>query len=371
MPLSARAPLLAALALSAGAAAAQQTIDGCQFFPTSNIWNVPVASLPVAANSAAVIARMNPGAGLHPDFGAALWDGGWIGIPYDSVPQGQPLVPVDFATLGWADESDPGPYPIPGDPKIEGEPGNAEGDRHVLVLRQGACLLYETYYSYADGEWADSLSDDGDEDVECEAGEDGWCAASGAIFDLGSNALRPAGWTSADAAGLPILPGLASYPEAATGEIRHALRFTVAPTRTSYLWPARHQAGSGSHPDDPPMGLRVRLKSTVDLSGFSPQTRVILLALKRYGMILADNGSDWFVSGAPHPGWDDEALLSELSQVHGSDFEVVDVSGLQLGPSSGATPHLFSDGFERGEAAFELWTDVDPDGSVDAATPRR
>ena len=354
-----RLPLACALAaLVAARAGAQQTIDGCQLFPTSNIWNVPVAGLPVAANSATLIANMNPGAGLHPDFGSGTWEEGKIGIPYDSVEPTQTFVDVDFATLGWEDESDAGQYPIPNDPQIEGEPDNANGDRHVLVLHQGDCDLYETYYSYPDGESATALNDDYPQVLECDAGTNGWCAASGAIFDLDSNALRTDGYTSADAAGLPILPGLARYEEAAAGEIRHALRFTVAPTRNTYLWPARHQAGTNNS-DYPPMGLRVRLKSSVDLSGFSAQTRVVLAALQRYGMMLADNGSDWYISGVPHESWDNDQLVGELAEIHGSDFEVVDVSSLQLDPDSAATPHLFSDGFERGAAALALWSGAD------------
>jgi len=337
--------------------AAQQTIGACELFPPSNIWNVPVASLPVAADSATLVANMSPGSGLHPDFGAALWLGGEIGIPYVSVPSDQPLVDVDFDTLGWSDESDPGPYPIPADPPIEGEPGNATGDRHVLVVRQGECKLYETYYTYADGDLADSQSGGSSDPVECTVGAGGWCAASGAVFDLGSNDLRPDGWTSADAAGLPILPGLVRYPEVATGEIRHAVRFTVSTTRKSYLWPARHQAGSTTSTGYPPMGLRVRLKAGVDLSGFSPEVRTILVAMKRYGLVLADNGSNWYISGVPDASWSDDDL-HDLGQIHGSDFEVVDVSSLALDPDSGATPHLFSDGFERGSGSFATWSDA-------------
>jgi len=343
--------------LAAVPAPAQQVIDGCQVFPTSNVWNVPVESLPVAADSATLIAAMSPGTGLHPDFGAALWLGGAIGIPYDSVAEGQAMVAIDFDTYGWSDESDPGPYPIPPDPTIEGEPGNATGDRHILVLRQGACELYETWYSYAHGDNAQAQNGNYPGYYDCPTPDAAtpWCAASGAKYDLGSNALRPAGWTSADAAGLPILPGLARYGEVAGGEIRHALRFTMSTTRRAYVWPARHQAGSTNSTSAPPMGLRVRLKASVDLSGFSPQARVVLTALKRYGMILADNGSNWFVSGSPDGSWDDDDLAN-LSQIHGGDFEVVDVGALVLDPDSGATPHLFSDGFEKGSASLATWS---------------
>ncbi len=351
--------LAALLALLATPITAQQVIDGCQIFPTDDIWNVPVESLPVAADSANLIAHMDPTAGLHADFGAAQWLGGNIGIPFDSVPQSQPLVEVDFATYGWPGESDAGPYPMPSDPTIEGEPGNATGDRHVLVLRQGACELYETYYTYPNGDSAPTLNDNYPATLTCPTptAASPWCAASGAIYDLSSDALRPDGWTSADAAGLPILPGLARYEEVASGEIRHALRFTLQTTRRAYIWPARHQAGSTSSSDDPPMGLRVRLKANVDISGFSPAVQVLLVAFKRYGLILADNGSAWYVSGVPNASWNDDAL-HELGQIHGSDFEVVDVSSLMIDPDSGATPHLFSDGFETGAASFSTWSNV-------------
>jgi hypothetical protein len=357
---AARRAVLGALALAPLAAApppatAQATIDGCPILPASNIWNVPVASLPVHPSSAAWIATIGSATGLHADFGSGTWEGGKIGIPFDSVPAAQPLVVVDFATLGWDGESDPGPYPIPADPQIEGEPGNATGDRHVLILEQGDCVLYEAYYTYPDGAFADSQSDDSDLDVECQAGTGGWCAASGAVYDLASNALRPDGWTSADAAGLPILPGLARWEEVAGGEIRHALRFTTQPTQSAYVWPARHEASSNGDPDLPPMGIRVRMRAGVDLSGLSEPARVIAVALKRYGMILADNGSDWYISGAPHESWDND-VLHELDVFTGADFEVVDVAALALDPDSGATPHLFSDGFERGAAAFALWS---------------
>jgi hypothetical protein len=337
--------LAIALTTGAVAAGAQPMIDGCPVFPGNNVWNAPVTGLPVAADSATLIANMNPGAGLHPDFGSGFWEGGLIGIPFDSVPAEQPLVPVDFATFGWPDESDPGPYPIPDDPQIEGEPSNATGDRHVLVLERGDCVLWETFYTYPH-----------DENGCDNAG--GWCAASGATWSLASNALRTDGWTSADAAGLPILPGLARYEEVEAGEIRHALRFTVAPTRKARVWPARHQAGSTTDPGYPPMGLRLRLRASVDLSGFSAQTRIVLLALQRYGMILADNGSDWYLSGVPDARWDNDQLVGELAQVHGSDFEVVDTSSLIVSADSAATPHLFSDGFEAGDAALGFWSSV-------------
>jgi hypothetical protein len=204
---------------------------------------------------------------------------------------------------------------VPGNAPIEGGAGG-DGDRHVLVVDKGACVLYELYRAFpqTDGRWD---------------------ADSGAVYPLGSHALRPAGWTSADAAGLPILPGLARYEEVAAGEIRHALRFTAPRTRRAYVWPARHYASSDTSASLPPMGQRFRLKAGVDIAGFSPQVRVILTALKKYGMILADNGSAWYVSGAPHASWDNDALVGELAQIKGSDFEAVDVSSLMLDPNSG------------------------------------
>ncbi len=290
-------------------------LGGCPVFPADNIWNTPVDSLPVHPNSADFIATMGANTGLHPDFGSGVWPPGSdspIGIPFVVVPGDQPLVPVDF--IWWPKESDDGPYPIPPDAPIEGGP-NSTGDRHVLVLQQEACLLYELYYAEPQGNGS-------------------WTASNGAKFNLRSHALRPDDWTSADAAGLPILPGLARYEEAAAGEIRHALRFTAEDTQKAHLWPARHDASSLTGPDYPPMGLRVRLRANFDLSGFSPEVQAILQALKTYGMILADNGSSWYISGAPDERWDNDAL-HDLDQVKGSDFEVVDVSSLIIDPDSG------------------------------------
>jgi hypothetical protein len=214
----------------------------------------------------------------------------------------------------YDNESDPGPYPIPTDAPIEGGPGS-DGDRHVLVVDRDACTLYELFYAWPqpDGSWQ---------------------AGSGAVFDLSSHALRPDGWTSADAAGLPILPGLVRYDEVAAGEIHHALRFTAPQTRRAYVWPARHYASDLTHTQYPPMGQRFRLKAGFDISGFSPHAQIILRALQKYGMILADNGSAWYISGAPDERWDND-VLHELHQVHGSDFEAVDVSALMLDPNSG------------------------------------
>ena len=308
--------LIVALVLHvfAGASNAQSspTLEGCPVFPVDNIWNTSVADLPLDPDSSAFINTIGATRGLHPDFGSGTWDGGPIGIPYDVVDASEPKVNVSF---DYADESDPGPYPIPPDALIEGG-SQSSGDRHVLVLDRGNCILYELFSAYPqlDGTWQ---------------------AGSGAIFDLSSNALRPSGWTSADAAGLPILSGLVRYDEVAAGEIRHALRFTAPQTRSDYVWPARHHASSLTAAQIPPMGQRFRLKAGFDISPFSAPIRVILQAMKTYGLILADNGSAWYISGAPDPRWDNDMLVSELAQVKGSDFEAVDVSSLMLDPDSG------------------------------------
>jgi len=289
-------------------------LAGCPILPADNIWNVPVNTLPVDANSALYITTIGASDHVHADFGSGEWppgSGSPIGIPYIDVPGDQALVNVTF---NYDDESDPGPYPIPADAPIEGGP-NSDGDRHVLVLERDNCILYEMFYAWPqpDGSWE---------------------AGSGAVFDLRSNDLRPAGWTSADAAGLPILPGLVRYDEVSSGEIRHAIRFTTPQTRRHYVWPARHYASSLTGEQYPPMGQRFRLRASFDVSGFSPEVQVILRALKKYGMILADNGSEWFISGAPDERWDND-VLHELHQVHGSDFEAVDVSSLMVDPNSG------------------------------------
>ncbi|HET8894250.1 MAG TPA: hypothetical protein VFM96_09160 [Gaiellaceae bacterium] len=275
----------------------------CQIFPANNPWNQRVDTLPVAADSAQIIASIGVSTGLHPDFGSGLYGGQPIGIPFDVVSHTTPRYRVTF---DYADESDKGPYPIPQTVHIEG--GRAStGDRHALLLDKDTCKLYELYALYPSGK--------------------GWKAGSGAIWSLKSNALRPAGWTSADAAGLPIFPGLARYDEVARGVINHALRFTVQHTRRAYVYPARHYASSSTDPSLPPMGLRVRLKANVDISSFPRQARIVLQALKTYGMIVADNGSNWYISGAPNPGWSNDDLHT-LGRITGADFEVVDTSSL-------------------------------------------
>lgn len=299
--------------------AATPTIAGCPVLPADNIWNAPIEGLPVSPNSAAYINTIGATTGLHPDFGSGLYEGAPIGIPLTIVSGSQTKVPVTF---DFDDESDPGPYPIPPDALIEGGP-DAEGDRHVLVLDKDSCLLYETFYSFPQPNGS-------------------WQAGSGAVYDLRSNALRPSGWTSADAAGLPIFPGLVRYDEIEAGEINHAIRFTAPQTKREYVWPARHYASSLTGTAYPPMGQRFRLKAGFDISGFSPQLQVLLRALKKYGLILADNGSRWYLSGVPDPRWDNDMFVSELRLVKGSDFEAVDGTALMADPDSGRTSGDFT-----------------------------
>ncbi len=286
---------------SAAAAVRVSGAPACRVFPAGNVWNRRVDSLPVRADSEVLKASIGLGSALHPDFSSLRWNRGQeYGIPYNIVSRSTPRSSVTFR---WPSESDRVGYPIPKGFKREGG-----SDRHILMLDKSSCKLYELFAA--------------------EKPNGRWRAGSGAVWDLDSNRLRPAGWTSADAAGLPILPGLVRYDEVQAGAILHALRFTAPRTRTSYTYPARHQAGESSSSSLPPMGLRVRLKASVDISRYPRQARVILTALKRYGMILADNGSPWYVTGAPHAGWDDDALHT-LHGIHGSDFEVVDTSDLR------------------------------------------
>ncbi len=293
---------------------ASPTVGGCPSFPWDNIWNARVDTLPVDPDSANYIQSIGIDTSLHADFGSGLWNGGPIGIPFITVPGNQPKVPITF---GYYTESDPGPYPIPANVPIEGGP-KSSGDRHILVVDRDHCLLYETWSSY--------LQPDGS-----------WHAGSGAVYDLRSNVLRPDGWTSADAAGLPILTGLVRYDEAASGAISHAIRFTAVNTRNAYVWPARHFASSKTSLAIPPMGQRFRLKASVDISSYPLPVRAILQAFKTYGLILADNGSNWYISGAPDERWNNSQLADAFGQLHGSDFEAVDVSGLMVDPNSGKT----------------------------------
>jgi hypothetical protein len=305
-------PLSVALAAagSGGRAAAvpQPTLPGarnCPVLPDDNPWNQRVSGLPVAKNSTTLISSIGLGNPVHPDFGSGNYNGAPIGIPYAIVANATKRVPVGF---DYAGESDKGPYPIPPNVAVEGG-RSSSGDRHVIVVNKDTCVDYELYAAYP------------------RAGGKSWHAGSGAVFNLRSDRLRPAGWTSADAAGLPILPGLARYDEVARGVIAHALRFTASCTAAAYVYPARHQASTCHGANLPPMGLRVRLKASVKISGLPYQARVVAQALKTYGLILADNGSPWYISGAPNPGWSNDALHA-LDQLTGKDFEVVNTSGL-------------------------------------------
>ncbi len=291
------------------------SLASCHLYPSDHIWNTRVDNLPVHTQSNTYVQTIGANRTMHPDFGSGEWDGGRIGIPYTTVPSTQPAVSVTFR---WESESDDGPYLIPANAPIEGSPlagGPGKGDRHILVINTDDCVLYELYNSVrnADGSWN---------------------ADSGAIFDLNSYVLRPDGWTSADAAGLPILPGLVRYDEVAAGAIDHALRFTVPQTQRAYVWPARHYASSRTGAEYPPMGMRFRLKADFDASGFSPEAQVIVQALKTYGMFLADNGSAWYLSGAPDERWSN-SNLRDLKTIKGSDFEAVDSSSLMISPDSG------------------------------------
>ena len=277
------------------------SLHGKQVFPSDNPWNQDISNAAVDPNSANLIASMGPNDVLHPDFGT-VWKGAPNGIPYIVVAGTQPSVPINFTA--WGAESDSGPYPAPRNAPIEGGP-NSDNDRHVIVIDRDRWKLYEMFDAHPLNNGAS------------------WNAKSGAVFDLDSNALRPEGWTSADAAGLPIFPGLVRYDEVfEQREIRHALRFTVARSRRAYVFPARHYASGNTDPNLPPMGIRVRLKASVDISKYSPALQVILRALKKYGMFVADNGGGWFLSGAPDPRWSDDEL-GMLKTIHGRDFEVV------------------------------------------------
>jgi hypothetical protein len=308
-----RALLLGACVLALGAlglvaSSQSRPLPGaraCPVFPADNHWNLRVDRRPVRRNSDAIVRSIGAGDTMHADFGSGRWEGAPIGIPFVTVGRGQRRVPVRFE---YASESNRGPYPIPRNAPVEGGRGS-DGDRHVIVVDRARCRLYELFAAYP------------------EAGGARWRAGSGATWNLRSNRLRPRTWTSADAAGLPILPGLARYDEVRRGSIDHALRFTAARTRRAFTYPARHHASDLTNRDLPAMGQRLRLKRGYDISGFPRQARIVLRALKRYGMILADNGSSWYVSGAPHRGWDNDDLHS-LHRVPGRAFEVVDTSRL-------------------------------------------
>jgi hypothetical protein len=285
-------------------------LTNCPVFPDDHIWNTPVDTLPVDPNSEAYANAMGLERELRPAFGPT-YTGGYDGIPYTVVDSSQPEVTIHFVLHG--DESDPGPYPVPKNARIEDEEAE-NSDRHVLVINKDTCMLYELYNAFPqpDGSWK---------------------ADSGAVFDLRGHDLRPAGWTSADASGLAIFPGLVRYEEVAAGEINHALRFAATSTRNEYVWPARHMASKISDTNVPPMGQRFRLKADYDVSGFSPNIQVILNALKKYGMVLTDNATNWLLFGSPDDRWGVEER-KELRRLRPSDFEAIDVTPLKAGPNS-------------------------------------
>jgi hypothetical protein len=297
----------AALAFAAPTAAAPVPLPdapGCPLFPDTNVWNKPVSKLPLRSNSKTIVKAIGAGLPVHADFGSGLYEGAPIGIPITVVDSSQATSAVDFE---YDDESDAGPYPIPPGVDIEGG-DDSDGDRHAIIVDSDSCTLYELFALYPSP----------------------WSAGSGAIWSLTSNALRPRGWTSADAAGLPILPGLVRYEEVAAGHIDHAIRFTVNRSRRAYVYPARHFASSRTSKALPPMGLRLRLRSNYPVAKFPYQARVVLKALKRYGMIVADNGTSWYLTGTPDDGWNNDQL-HKLGQVKGSDFRVVDTRKLKNG----------------------------------------
>jgi hypothetical protein len=298
---------------------------GCPVFPASNIWNTRVDGLPVHSLSSQWIDSIGRTTGFHMDFGSGTWDGGPIGIPFNIVDGTAGKVPVSFY---YPDESDAGPYPIPASPLRE-----YGSDHHILILDRSTCTLYEIYDASKVGS--------------------AWNGGSGAIWDLTSNALRPDGWTSADAAGLPILPGLVRYDEIAAGHIHHALRFTASQTNR-YTWPARHLTSDDDTPNIPPMGARFRLKEDYDISDFPAQMQVILTAMKEYGIILADNGADWYVSGAPDERWNND-MLHLLDVLTGDDFEAVDETALMVSPGSGVTSGAYATVWHPAVGATWQW----------------
>ena len=280
------------------------SLNGFRPFATDNLWNKDISALPVDSNSNAIISFIGSGAGMHADFGSGLYQNSIIGIPYSVV--GGSQSPVNLTFTAYGSESDPGPMPIPANAQIEGGPNPTGGDRHVLVLDNGNCFLYELFSAVPNGNGS-------------------WNADSAAVWDLLGDEQRPWTWTSADAAGLPIFPGLVRYDEVAAGQIQHAIRFTVPQSRAAMVLPATHLASSNTSSSAPPMGARLRLKASYDISGFSANMQVILTAMKKYGLILADNGSAMYISGAPDSRWDNDDLHN-LGQVTASAFEVVQMN---------------------------------------------
>jgi hypothetical protein len=312
------------------------SLNGFLPFPAGNAWNQDISASAVDPNSAAIINFIGPSIGLHPDFGSGLYQGSNMGIPYVVVGGSQSPVNINFTAYG--DESDPGPMPVPANAPIEGDPNPGNGDRHVLVLDNANCWLYELYSSYPNSDGS-------------------WSAGSAAVWDLLANEQRPWTWTSADAAGLPIFTGLVRYDEVASGQIRHALRFTLAQSRAAFVPPASHWASSSSNASAAPMGMRLRLKASYDISGFSKNNQVILTALKKYGMIMADNGSSMYISGAPDSRWDNNDLHT-LGQVTASAFEVVQMNPIYTASNvpQGAAPVISS--FSASASAVSAGTPV-------------
>ena len=351
-----------------GDARAAPTLGGCPVFPADNFWNTPVDSLPLHPSSATWVSSIGTSTRLHPDWGNVLADN--YGIPFATVTGTQANVPITFPPDGYPEESDPGPWPIPPGAPIEGG-STSDGDRHVIVIDTTNCKLYELYNAFPIG------------------GGTSWSVFSSAKFDLRSNALRPAEWTSADAAGLPIFPGLVRWDEVAAGEIAHAIRFTAsaiwgrAGNAQKYLWPARHASGSSTDSTRPPMGARFRLKSSFDISSFDARTQVILRAFKKYGLVLADGGSNWYFQGVSDTRWPD-LVFDELKSIAGGNFEAVYTSVMQvnpntaaaiLGPSAGAfnVQGLWWHGesesgwginlTQQGDILFATWFTYDTDGT--------
>jgi hypothetical protein len=311
------------------------SLNGFLPFPSDNLWNKDISAAPVDANSSAIINYVGSSIGIHPDFGAGQYNGSYMGIPYTIVDGTQPLSPINYQAYG--SESDPGPMPVPLTAPIEGYPNPGTGDRHVLVLDSANCFLYELFSSYAQSS--------------------SWNADSGTVWDLLADEQRPYTWTSADAAGLPIFPGLVRYDEVAAGAIRHAIRFTLQNSSAGFTPPASHWASTTSNTSAPPMGARFRLKSSFNVSGFSAADQVILSSMKKYGLILADNGSSMYISGVPDDRWDNNDLHN-LGQVHASDFEVIQVSPLYTNSNVPAGPNPTISSFTASSTSITSGTSV-------------
>ena len=331
-------------ACSSMSAGQEASLNGFVPFPSDSLWNKDISSAPVDPNSTAIINFIGANVPLHPDFGSGTYAGSIIGIPYEVVDASQGPVTINFTAYG--DESDPGPMPIPLNAPIEGDP-NPSGDQHVLVLDNSNCWLYELYDAQPSGS--------------------AWNAGSAAVWDLAADEQRPYTWTSADAAGLPIFPGLVRYDEVAAGQINHAIRFTLQSSRAAFTPPASHWAANSTNALAAPMGMRLRLKASFDISGFSAANQVILTALKKYGMIMADNGSSMYISGAPNDGWNNDDLHN-LTGVTASDFEVIQMTPVYTASNipSGAAPAIAS--FMASEPSVSAGTPVTLSWSVSGAS---